>query len=99
MSRPPDNRRWTACSTAGTLCLVGLGSEAKLTVKDYLRRQLRVITSWTMSIQSQRACAEFVVERGLDVDRLFTHRWRLEQAEEAYRVFDKQSSGKGVFLM
>jgi len=32
------------------------------------------------------------------VDRLFTHRWRLEQAEEAYQLFDQQKTGKGVFL-
>jgi threonine dehydrogenase-like Zn-dependent dehydrogenase len=30
---------------------------------------------------------------------LFTHRWKLDQAEEAYRLFDQQTSGKGVFLM
>jgi hypothetical protein len=26
-------------------------------------------------------------------------RWRLDQAEEAYAVFDRQTAGKGVFLM
>ena len=41
---------------------------------------------------------EFAVERGLAVDRLFTHRWRIDQAEEAYRLFDTQSTGKGAFL-
>jgi len=30
------------------------------------------------------------------LERIFTHRWKLEQADEAYRVFDQQSSGKGV---
>ena len=30
------------------------------------------------------------------IDKLFTHRWRLDQAEEAYRVFDTQTTGKGV---
>jgi len=25
-------------------------------------------------------------------------RWRLDQAEEAYRVFDTQTTGKGVIL-
>jgi hypothetical protein len=30
---------------------------------------------------------------------LFTHRWKLEEADAAYRVFDQQTSGKGVFLM
>ena len=38
------------------------------------------------------------VARNLDLDRLFTHRWRLDQAEEAYRIFDAQASGKGAFI-
>jgi threonine dehydrogenase-like Zn-dependent dehydrogenase len=33
------------------------------------------------------------------VDALFTDRWSLDQAAEAYRKFDAQSSGKAVFLM
>jgi D-arabinose 1-dehydrogenase-like Zn-dependent alcohol dehydrogenase len=83
----------------GKVCLVGLGSEANVRVADFLRTQITVMTSWTMSIQSQRACAEFVIERGLDLDSLFTDRWSLDQAEAAYLLFDRQSSGKGVFLM
>ena len=38
-------------------------------------------------------------KRKIDVDLLFTHTWRLEQAQEAYQLFDRQNSGKGVFLM
>ena len=63
-----------------------------------LDRQVTVMTSYTMSTVAQRECADFVVQRGLDVDRLFTHRWRLDQAEAAYRLFDTQSTGKGAFL-
>ena len=47
----------------------------------------------------QADCARFVVERKIDVEKLFTHRWKLDQAEEAYRLFDTQTTGKGVFLM
>ena len=43
--------------------------------------------------------ARFIAEREIPVDRLFTHRWRLDQATEAYQLFDKQTTGKGVFLM
>lgn len=83
----------------GTLCLVGLGSDLTVSLAAVLRTQIRILTSWTMSIQAQRACAEFVIERGIDLDALFTDRWRLDQAEEAYRAFNRQSGGKGVFLM
>jgi hypothetical protein len=47
----------------------------------------------------QADCARFSVERGVDVDRLFTHRWSIDQADEAYKLFDRQVDGKGVFLM
>jgi threonine dehydrogenase-like Zn-dependent dehydrogenase len=64
-----------------------------------LRKQLTVIGSWTFSNAVQAECARFVADRELAVDHLFTHRWNLEEADAAYRVFDQQTSGKGVFLM
>jgi len=64
-----------------------------------LRRQMTLIASWTFSNIIQAECARFCVERRIDVDRLFTHHWKLEQAEQAYQLFDRQSDGKGVFLM
>ena len=55
--------------------------------------------SWTFSTIGQGECATFVADRKIDVGSLFTHRWKLEQAKEAYAVFEAQSDGKGVFLM
>ena len=62
------------------------------------RSQITLMTSWTMSIVQQRQCAEFVVAHRLPIDDLFTHRWQLDQVEQAYREFDAQNAGKGVFL-
>lgn len=85
--------------TWGKACFVGEGGDVTLDVStDLLRRQVTLIGSWTFSTVGQAECARYIADRGIDVDRLFTHRWRLEQAEEAYRVFDAQSSGKGVIL-
>src|ERR1700738_807698 len=64
-----------------------------------LRKQLTIVSSWTFSSIGQAECAQFIVDRKVDVDRLFTHNWKLDQAEEAYRLFDTQTTGKGVFLM
>ena len=82
----------------GKVCFVGIGATVGFDVRAFLDRQLNVMTSYSMSSVGQMECADFVVKRGLDLDRLFTHRWRLDQADEAYAHFDKQSSGKGVFL-
>ena len=65
---------------------------------DLLRRQVTLIGSWTFSTVRQAECAQFIAERGIDVDALFTDRWRLEQGVEAYQHFDRQTAGKGVFV-
>jgi threonine dehydrogenase-like Zn-dependent dehydrogenase len=39
-----------------------------------------------------------VADEKIDVEKLFTHRWKLDQAEEAYKLFDTQTTGKGVIL-
>ena len=83
--------------TWGKACFVGEGDSVTLDVSnDMLRRQVTLIGSWTFSTVGQADCARYVADRAIDLDRLFTHRWRLEQAEEAYRLFDAQTAGKGV---
>jgi threonine dehydrogenase-like Zn-dependent dehydrogenase len=85
--------------TWGTACYVGEGGDVTLEVSpDLLRRQVTIVASWTFSSGGQAACARFVEERGIDVEALFTHRWQLDQAAEAYTLFDRQADGKGVFL-
>jgi threonine dehydrogenase-like Zn-dependent dehydrogenase len=64
-----------------------------------LRKQLTIIGSWTFSTTIQADCARFVADNKIDVEHLFTDRWKLAQAETAYTLFDQQTSGKGVFLM
>ena len=89
-----------AVRTWGTACYVGEGGNVTLDVSnDLLRRQVKLVGSWTFSKSGQADCAEFVADRKIDVDSLFTHEFMLDQAEEAYKLFDTQSTGKGVFLM
>ncbi len=99
-SNPLARRQAVQCvRTWGTACFVGEGGEVTLDVSpDLLRRQVTLVGSWTFSTVGQAECARYVADRGIDVDALFTHRWRLDQAEEAYRLFDRQTEGKGVIL-
>ena len=86
-----------AVKTWGTACYVGEGGDVSLEVSpDLLRRQVTLIGSWTFSAMGMAECARFISDSGIKLDRIFTHRWKLDQADEAYRVFDAQSSGKGV---
>jgi threonine dehydrogenase-like Zn-dependent dehydrogenase len=86
--------------TWGTACYVGEGGDVTLDVSpDLLRRQVTLIGSWTFSAMGMQDCAEFIAKKRIPLERIFSHRWRLEQADEAYRKFDTQTTGKGVFLL
>ena len=100
-SSPEARRAAVQCvRTWGTACFVGEGGDVMIDVSnDMLRRQVTVVGSWTFSKNGQADCAAFVAERKIDVDGLFTHEFKLEEAEEAYRLFDTQTTGKGVFVM
>ncbi len=100
-SSAPDARAATVRSVRswGTACFVGERGNVTLDVSpDMLRRQVTLVGSWTFSKQGQADCAELVADKKIDVDKLFTHRWRLDQAKEAYELFDKQTTGKAVII-
>src|SRR5215472_1769950 len=78
-SSAPDARAAAVRSVRawGTACFVGERGQVTLDVSpDLLRRQVTLVGSWTFSKQGQAECAEFIAERKVDVERLFTHRWR-----------------------
>jgi len=87
-------------STLGTVCFVGEGGDVTIEVSpQIIRKQLTILGSWTFSSVGQADCARFVAEHALDVDKLFSDRWTLDDAVKAYKEFDRQSGGKAVFLM
>jgi len=100
-SASPDARIAAVRSTRvwGTVCFVGEGNNVTIDVSpDMIRKQLTILASWTFNTVGQADCARFIADRKVPVDRVFTHRFSLDQAEEAYQLFDTQTTGKGVFV-
>lgn len=86
-------------SVWGKVVFIGMGSSVTMNVSEHLiRKQLTVYGSWTFSKSWQLDCAEYVARHAVQVEDLFTHRWQLEQVDEAYRLFDKQETGKAVIV-
>ena len=87
-----------SAATWGRVAFVGEGNTTTFDIsQDMIRRQLTIHASWTFSCAGQAECARFVADRRIPLDRLLTHRFTLEQADEAYRLFDTQTTGKGFF--
>ena len=89
-----------SAGTWGRVALIGEGGSTSFDVSQHLlRRQLTLHGSWTFSTVGQAECARFVVNRKLSLERLMTHRFALEEADAAYKLFDSQTTGKGVFVL
>jgi threonine dehydrogenase-like Zn-dependent dehydrogenase len=82
----------------GTLVLVGIGAKLEMDSLKLLRTQITVMSSWSMSWLGQKACADFAVQRGIDVDRLFSDRFALADCADAFARFDRQDRGKAAFI-
>lgn len=86
-------RKW------GRVVTVGEGGELTLDVsRDLNRKQLTLMGSWTFSKTGQAECARFIADRKLDIDSLFTHSWPLDEAVQAYELFNTQTTGKGFLV-
>ncbi len=87
-----------SATTWGRVAFVGEGNTTTFDIsQDMIRRQLTIHASWTFSSVGQAECARFIADRKVPIDGLLTHRFTLDQADEAYRLFDTQTTGKGYF--
>jgi threonine dehydrogenase-like Zn-dependent dehydrogenase len=83
----------------GRVCFVGIGGPTAFDItSDIIHKQLMIYGSWTFSTVGQAECARFVVDRQLPIERLLTHRFHLDEAHDAYQLFDTQTTGKGVLV-
>ena len=88
-----------SAGTWGRVALVGEGGTTTFDVsKHLLRRQLTIHASWTFSAMGQAECARFIVDKKVPLKKLLTHRFKLDEADAAYCLFDTQTTGKGVFV-
>src|SRR5436309_2927776 len=75
-----------SATTWGRVAFVGEGNTTTFDIsQDMIRRQLTIHASWTFSSVGQAECAKFIADRKVPLDGLLTHRFALDQVDEAYR--------------
>jgi 2-desacetyl-2-hydroxyethyl bacteriochlorophyllide A dehydrogenase len=83
----------------GKVCFVGEGNTTTFDVSpQIIHKQLTIYGSWTFSLSGLAEVANFVVERQVPLKDLITHRFTLDQATEAYRLFDGGRTGKVMLV-
>ena len=80
-------------------CYVGIGGPAEIDFnRDVVLKVVTIFGSWTFSKSELIEIARFFVDTKAPLDRLITHRYSLDQAIEAFQVFDGATTGKCVFV-
>lgn len=82
----------------GKCCFVGLArAQTSFNVsRDIIRKQLTIYGSWTMSTLGLAEVANYIVDHKLPLTKIITHRFSLDRAAEAYKIFEAGQTGKVV---
>jgi threonine dehydrogenase-like Zn-dependent dehydrogenase len=83
----------------GRMCFVGEGGEVTLDgSRQIIHKYLSIYGSWTFTTWMLEEAANWFLDRNVPLKDLVTHRFSIEQAHEAYELFQSGQTGKVVFV-
>ena len=81
----------------GKAAFVGFGVREKtLNPAQFIGRQLTLMGSFVMPIYMYWDLADFIIEHDVPLEQMITHRFSIEEAPEAFRLFDSGKTGKVI---
>ena len=84
----------------GRVAFIGESRETLIRPSEQLiRKQLTLIGSWYFNIAEYDEIVRVVTAHGIDLERLATHQFSLDEAETAFRLFDERKTEKAVFVL
>lgn len=78
-----------------------MGEAATTTIKpsdQLIRKQVTLFGSWYFSIDEYADILQLIQTHNIDLERLATHTFPLQEAETAFRMFDARETEKAVFV-
>jgi propanol-preferring alcohol dehydrogenase len=83
----------------GTVAFVGESSRTEINPSDQvIRKILTIVGGWYFPLAAWGEIVDFVVSQKIDPEVLISHRFTLNQAEEAFAMFDRRETEKAVFI-
>ncbi|GHA39217.1 oxidoreductase [Devosia pacifica] len=93
------NMALDALAPLGRMAFVGENAETTIHPSNQLiRKQVTVFGSWYFGINEYQDILRTIEGHGIDLERLATHTFKLEEAETAFRMFDERQTEKAVFV-
>lgn len=94
-----QNTALDAAARRGAVAFVGESRATEINPSDQIiRKMLTVIGGWYFGLGEWDEIVRFVEDRSLPVEKLISHEFSIEQAEEAFAAFDRRETEKAVFI-
>lgn len=94
-----ENAALSCAGKFGRVAFIGESRETTISPSEQLiRKLLTVIGAWYFPLYEYDEIARFIVRHSLPLERLVTHRFSIEQAPDAFRMFDRRETEKAVFV-
>ena len=94
-----QNAALDATRRLGSVAFVGESRSTTINPSDQIiRKMLRIIGGWYFATWEYPAIASFIIDNALPVEALVTHRFPLDDAAEAFRMFNARETEKAVFV-
>lgn len=98
-STAAHNMALDALAPLGRMAFVGENAQTTIHPSAQLiRKQVTVFGSWYFGINEYEDILRTIVSHKIDLERLATHTFRLDQAETAFALFDQRKTEKAVFI-
>lgn len=94
-----ENNALDSVRPHGRVAFIGENSKAAIDPSNqFIRKQISLIGSWYFPIFEFDEITKFIIDKKIDVEKLVTHTFKLEEAEKAFRLFDGKETQKVVFV-
>ena len=82
----------------GSLIMIGENSSTTINPSDQLiRKQTSIIGSWYFDINEFDEILDFIITKKIDLNKLISKKFTLDQAEQAFREFDQRKISTAIF--
>ena len=86
---------------APTARSLSIGESRESTIRpseQLIRKQITLMGSWYFNAFEYAEILRVLKSADIDLERLATHRFSLDEAETAFRLFDERKTEKAVFV-
>jgi propanol-preferring alcohol dehydrogenase len=95
-----ENMALDAARPMSKVAFIGESRETTIRPSDQLiRKQLTLMGSWYFGASEWGEITQVLAAKNIDLGRLATHTFSLDEAETAFRMFDQRETEKAVFVI